>query len=44
MATVVQRSVDGLPFALQADPGLDCAAYAREVVTIFELATQRGRP
>jgi AcrR family transcriptional regulator len=41
MATTVQRSVDGLPFALQADPGIDCAAYARELVTIFELATAR---
>lgn len=41
MATVVQRAVDGLPFALQADPDLDCAGYAREVVTIFELATAR---
>lgn len=41
MATTVQRSVDGLPFALQADPSIDCAAYARELVTIFELATVR---
>ena len=41
MATTVQRSVDGLPFAVQADPGIDCAAYARELVTIFELATAR---
>ena len=41
MATVVQRSVDGLPFVLQSDPDFDCAGYAREVVTIFELATAR---
>jgi AcrR family transcriptional regulator len=41
MATTVQRSVDGLPFALQADPAIDCASYAGELVTIFELATMR---
>ena len=41
MATTVQRSVDGLPFALQADPAIDCASYAGELVTIFELATVR---
>jgi AcrR family transcriptional regulator len=42
MATTVQRSVDGLPFALQADPFIDCAAYAGELVTIFALATARS--
>jgi AcrR family transcriptional regulator len=42
MATTVQRSVDGLPFAVQADPAIDCAAYAGELVTIFELATRRS--
>ena len=41
MATTVQRSVDGLPLALQADPAIDCASYAGELVTIFELATTR---
>ena len=41
MATTVQRSVDGLPFALQADPAIDCVAYAGELVTTFELATTR---
>ncbi|MGS0686481.1 TetR/AcrR family transcriptional regulator [Nakamurella sp. GG22] len=39
MATTVQRSVDGLPFLLRAEPDLDCAEYAAELVTLFELAT-----
>ena len=43
MATTVQRSVDGLPFALRADPTIDCASYARELVIIFELATARAQ-
>jgi AcrR family transcriptional regulator len=41
MATTVQRSVDGLPFALRSDPSIDCVSYARELVTLFELATAR---
>ncbi len=40
MATVVQRSVDGLPFALRVNPSMDCALYAGELVTLFELATR----
>jgi AcrR family transcriptional regulator len=43
IAVVVQRAVDGLPFLLQSRPDLDCAAYARELVTLFDLAT-RARP
>lgn len=39
MATTVQRSVDGLPFLLRSEPDLDCAGYAAELVTLFELAT-----
>ncbi len=41
MASLVQRAVDGLPFLLAADPGLDIDAYAREVRTVFDLATRR---
>ena len=41
MATAVQRSIEGLPFLLYAEPDLDTAAYARELVTLFELATRR---
>lgn len=40
MATAVQRAVEGLPFLLQARPELDCAAYGRELVTLFELGTR----
>lgn len=41
MATVIQRAVDGLPFLLATHPDIDVDAYAREVVTLFELATRR---
>jgi AcrR family transcriptional regulator len=40
MATLIQRSVDGLPFLLEVRPDQDIAAYAREVVTAFDLATR----
>ena len=43
MATLVQRAIDGLPFLLDVRPGLDIAAYGREVVTVFDLAT-RAQP
>jgi hypothetical protein len=39
MATLIQRAIDGLPFALAADPGLDVPAYGAEVATVFRLAT-----
>lgn len=41
MASTVQRSVDGLPFLLRADPGIDCARWASELVVIFDRATVR---
>jgi AcrR family transcriptional regulator len=41
MATLVQRAVDGLPFLLAAEPGLDVEAYGAEVATAFDLATRR---
>ncbi len=44
MAAVVQRSVDGLPFALRADPSMDCGHYARELTTLFGLATAADPP
>jgi AcrR family transcriptional regulator len=37
VATFVQRAVDGLPFLLESVPDLDCAAYAREMVDLFDL-------
>jgi AcrR family transcriptional regulator len=44
MALAVQRAVEALPFALEAEPDLDCAAFGRELVTLFALATRRGEP
>jgi AcrR family transcriptional regulator len=44
MAVVIQRAVDGLPFLLTTYPDLDVEAYAREVVTLFDLATRRIEP
>jgi AcrR family transcriptional regulator len=41
LATLVQRAVDGLPFALAADPSLDVERYGAETATVFELATRR---
>lgn len=41
LATTVQRSVDGLPFLLDAVPDLDTEAYAAELVTLFTLGTRR---
>ena len=43
-ATTVQRSMDGLPFVLRSEPDLDCARYAAELVTLFELATTHPAP
>ncbi|MBU3061909.1 hypothetical protein KO481_10265 [Nocardia sp. NEAU-G5] len=43
MTTLVQRAIDGLPFLLDIRPGLDIAAYGREVSTAFDLATRAQR-
>jgi hypothetical protein len=40
MAVAVQRAVEALPFVLHGHPGLDCAAYGRELATTFDLATR----
>ena len=39
MATTIQRAVEGLPFLLDSDPDLNLHSYARELTTLFELAT-----
>ncbi|TDE44532.1 TetR/AcrR family transcriptional regulator [Nonomuraea mesophila] len=46
MAATIQRSIDGLPFLLQSAPDLDLTGYARELTTLFDLATraQPARP
>lgn len=40
MATTIQRAVETVPFQLQSDPDLDCAAYANELVELFDRATR----
>ena len=39
VAACIQRSLDAIPMLLQAQPDLDLDACAREVVTLFDLAT-----
>jgi AcrR family transcriptional regulator len=41
MATTIQRSLDGIPLAQSRNPALDLDAYARELVELFTLATQK---
>lgn len=41
MATTIQRSLDGIPLAQSTNPDLDLDTYARELVEIFTLATQK---
>ena len=41
MASTIQRSLDGIPLAQAANPDLDLDTYARELVIIFTLATQK---
>jgi len=43
MATLIQRAVDGLPLLMASTPDLDLAAYAQEVVALFELGTRRAQ-
>jgi AcrR family transcriptional regulator len=40
MGSLVQRSVDGLPFLLETRPDLDLGAYADELVETFDIATR----
>ncbi|MDA0636855.1 TetR/AcrR family transcriptional regulator [Nonomuraea sp. MCN248] len=42
MAATIQRSLDGLPFLLRAKPDLDLELTARELETMFDLATRAG--
>ncbi|MEA2704521.1 MAG: hypothetical protein QOD63_2466 [Actinomycetota bacterium] len=45
MAVTIQRAVDGLPFLLETYPDTDLGSYARELVTLFDLATRlEGSP
>lgn len=40
MASTIRRAIDGLPFLLRTEPGLDLDAYAAELTTLFDLATR----
>ncbi len=42
IAMTVQRAVEVVPFRLQAEPDLDCTAYAAELVELFDRATRAG--
>ena len=35
-ASLIQRSIDGLPLALDQDPDLDLDAYAESLLTLIE--------
>lgn len=41
VASAVQRAVEALPFRLAAEPDLDCDAWARELVELFDRGTRR---
>jgi hypothetical protein len=41
MGSLVQRSVDGLPFLLETQSDLDLGVYAEELVETFDIATRR---
>ena len=41
MAITIRRAIDALPPLFIADPGLNPHEYARELVTLFDLATRK---
>jgi hypothetical protein len=40
VASTIPRAMDGLPLLIQTAPDLDLAAYAEELVAMFDLATR----
>jgi hypothetical protein len=40
MAVAIRSSIDSVPYRLVRDPDLDLDHYARELATIFDLATR----
>ncbi|NUS03635.1 MAG: TetR family transcriptional regulator [Nonomuraea sp.] len=40
LAAAIQRSLDGVPMLVESRPDLDLAACARELATVFDLATR----
>jgi TetR/AcrR family transcriptional regulator, fatty acid metabolism regulator protein len=43
LAITIRAAIDAVPAQLAADPDLDVEAYARELATVFELATRATR-
>lgn len=41
VAMAVQRSIEAVLTALRADPDLDCAAFGRQLATLFDLGTAK---
>ena len=41
MATAIRAAIDSVPHRLVGDPNLDIDHYAREIATIFDLATRK---
>jgi AcrR family transcriptional regulator len=41
MAMTIRQAVDGAMLRLRVEPGLDVAAYARELVALFDRATRK---
>jgi AcrR family transcriptional regulator len=44
MGAAVQRAAEGLPLLLEATPDLDCGAFTRELMTLFDLGTRARTP
>lgn len=42
MSVTIRRAIDALPPLFAANPNLDVASYARELVTLFDRATRKG--
>jgi hypothetical protein len=40
MAVAIRGAIDSVPYRLVRDPDLDVDHYAREIATIFDLATR----
>jgi TetR/AcrR family transcriptional regulator, fatty acid metabolism regulator protein len=40
MAITIRRAIDGFPMQIATCPGLNVAEYARELATLFEMATR----
>jgi len=42
MAAAIRAAIDSVPHRLIRDPGLDIDHYAREIATVFDLATRKA--